>query len=66
LARLLISSAIILSRIGAARRHQPEIATATRIGTAFYAFGLILLPVLSFVGFATSNRVPQYGIEELE
>ena len=42
------------------------IATATRIGTAFYAFGLILLPTLSFVGFATSNRVLQYGIEELE
>ena len=42
------------------------IATATRIGTAFYAFGLILLPTLSFIGFATSNRVLQYGIEELE
>jgi hypothetical protein len=26
------------------------IATATRIGTAFYAFGLILLSTLSFVG----------------
>jgi hypothetical protein len=42
------------------------IATATRIGTAFYAFALILLPTLSFVGFATANRVLQYGIEELE
>ena len=42
------------------------IATATRIGTAFYAFGLILLPTLSFVGFATLHRVLQYGIEELE
>jgi hypothetical protein len=42
------------------------IATATRIGTAFYAFGLILLPTLSFVGFATLHRVVQYGIEELE
>jgi hypothetical protein len=29
------------------------IAAATRIGTPFYAFGLILLPTLSFVGFAT-------------
>jgi hypothetical protein len=42
------------------------IATATRIGTAFYVFGLILLPTLSFVGFATLHRVLQYGIEELE
>jgi hypothetical protein len=42
------------------------IATATRLGTAFYAFGLIVLPTLSFVGFATFNRVLEYGIEELE
>ena len=42
------------------------IATATRIGTAFYAFALILLPTLAFVGFATCGRVLQYGIEELE
>ena len=42
------------------------IATATRIGTAFYAFGLIVLPTLPFVGFATLHRVLQYGIEELE
>ena len=42
------------------------IATATRICTAFYAFALILLPTLFFVGFATCHRVMQYGIEELE
>jgi hypothetical protein len=42
------------------------IAAATHIGTAFYAFGLILLPTLSFLGFATGNRVLQYGVEELE
>lgn len=42
------------------------VATATRIGTAFYAFALILLPTLSFVGFATCGRVLRYGIEELE
>jgi hypothetical protein len=41
------------------------IATATRIGTAFYAFGLILLPTLSFIGFATSNRVLQYESKSL-
>jgi hypothetical protein len=41
------------------------IATATRIGVAFYAFGLILLPTLSFVGFVTFDRVLQYRIEDL-
>jgi hypothetical protein len=41
------------------------IATATRIGTAFYAFGLILLSTLSFFGFVTCDRVLQSGIEEL-
>jgi len=40
------------------------IATATRIGTAFYAFGLVLLPTLSFVGFVTFQRVLQSGIED--
>src|SRR5262249_56373641 len=40
------------------------IATATRIGTAFYTFGLILLSTLSFVGFVTFERVLQSGIED--
>ena len=40
------------------------IATATRIGTVFYAFGLILLSTLSFVGFVTFQRVLQSGIED--
>ena len=42
------------------------IATATRVGTAFYAFGLILLPTLTFVGFVTFERVMQSGMEDLE
>ena len=40
------------------------IATATRIGTSFYAFGLILLSTLLFVGFVTFQRVLQSGIED--
>ena len=35
------------------------IATATRIGTAFYAFGLKLLSTLSFPGLVTFDRVLQ-------
>ena len=41
------------------------VATATKTGVAFYAFGLILLPTLGFVGLATFHRVLQSGIEDL-
>jgi len=40
------------------------IATATNAGTAFYVFGLILLPTLAFVGLVTFDRVLQSGIED--
>jgi hypothetical protein len=40
------------------------IATATRIGTAFYVFGVVLLSTLSFVGLVTFERVLQSGIED--
>src|SRR5581483_4122492 len=42
------------------------VATASRVGTAFYAFGLILLPTVTFVGFITFERVMQSGFEDLE
>lgn len=41
------------------------IATASRVGTAFYAFGLILLPTLAFTGLVTFERALQSGIEDL-
>jgi hypothetical protein len=41
------------------------IATATRVGTAFYAFGLVLLPTLAFTGLVTFERALQSGIEDL-
>jgi hypothetical protein len=40
------------------------VATATRVGTAFYAFGLVLLPTLTFVGLVTFERVVQSGVED--
>jgi hypothetical protein len=40
------------------------IATATHVGTAFYAFGLALLPTLTFVGVVTFERALQSGIED--
>jgi hypothetical protein len=39
-------------------------ATATSVGAPFYAFGLILLPTLSFLGLATFDRVLQSGVED--
>src|ERR671934_98254 len=40
------------------------VATATRLGTAFYAFGLVLLPLLTFVGMVSFERTLQSGIED--
>lgn len=40
------------------------ITTAAGVNTAFYAFALILLPTLAFVGLATFNRVLQSGVED--
>lgn len=41
------------------------IATATHVGAAFFVFGLIVLPTLSFVGLVTFGRTLQSGIEDL-
>src|SRR6201997_5544727 len=41
------------------------VATASRVGTALYAFSLVLLPTLAFVGWATFERVVQSGVEDL-
>jgi hypothetical protein len=40
------------------------VATATGVGTAFYAFGLVLLPTLAFVGLVTFERAVQIGLED--
>jgi hypothetical protein len=40
------------------------IASATRVGSAFYAFGLVLLPTLTFIGLVTFERTLQSGIED--
>ena len=40
------------------------VATATGVGAAFSAFGLILLPTLAFVGLVTFDRTLQSGIED--
>jgi hypothetical protein len=40
------------------------IATATKIGTAFYTFGVIVLATLTFVGVVTYERVLQSAFED--
>lgn len=40
------------------------VATATRLGTAFYAFALVLLPLLAFVGVVSFERTLQCGMED--
>jgi hypothetical protein len=40
------------------------VATASSVGTAFYAFGLVLLPTLAFVGLVTFERVLQSEVED--
>lgn len=40
------------------------VATASGIGSAFYAFALIVLPALTFVGVVTFERVLQSGVED--
>ena len=42
------------------------VATASSLGTAFYGFGLVLLPTLAFVGFVTFERTLHCSIEETE
>jgi hypothetical protein len=40
------------------------LATATKVGAAFYAFSLVILPTLAFVGLVTFERAMQSGIED--
>ena len=41
-------------------------ATASSLGAAFYGFGLVLLPTLTFVGLITFERALQSSIEDTE
>ena len=40
------------------------VATATKVGAAFFAFALVLLPILAFVGLVTFERALQTAIED--
>jgi hypothetical protein len=42
------------------------VATASELGSAFYGFGLVLLPTLAFVGLLTFGRALQSSREDTE
>jgi hypothetical protein len=42
------------------------VATASNLGAAFFGFGLVLLPTLTFVGLVTFERTLQTSIEDTE
>jgi hypothetical protein len=42
------------------------VATASSLGAAFFGFGLVLLPTLTFVGLVTFERTLQNSIEDTE
>src|SRR5215470_8915471 len=42
------------------------IGQLSRLGTAFYTFGLILLPTLAFTGVTTFERALRNGVEDVQ
>jgi hypothetical protein len=42
------------------------VATASSLGAAFFGFGLVLLPTLTFVGLVTFERTLRTSIEDTE
>jgi hypothetical protein len=56
-------TSIFLATVSGALIALGLMATATRVGTAFYAFALILLSTLSFVGLVTFERTLRTSAE---
>ncbi len=59
-------AAIFIGSVSAGLIALGLLATVTHIGTAFQVLSLILLSTLSFIGFATFDRVLQSAIEDLQ
>jgi hypothetical protein len=59
ISELTARASIFLATVSGALVALGLMATATHVGTAFYAFALILLPTLSFVGLVTFERTLQ-------
>jgi hypothetical protein len=57
-------ASIFLATVSGALIALGLMATATHVGTSFYAFALILLPTLAYVGLVTFERTLQTELED--
>ena len=59
-------AAIYLATVSSGLVALAFIGQLSRLGAAFYVFGLVLLPTLAFVGVATFERAVRNGVEDVQ
>jgi hypothetical protein len=59
-------AAIFLAAVSSGLIALAFVGQLSRLGAAFYVFGLVLLPTLAFVGVATFERAVRNGVEDVQ
>ena len=59
-------AAIYLAAVSSGLIALAFVGQLSRLGTAFYVFGLVLLPTLAFVGVITFDRALRNGVEDVQ
>ena len=59
-------AAIYLAAVSSGLIALAFVGQLSRLGDAFYVFGLVLLPTLAFVGVATFERAVRNGVEDVQ
>ena len=59
-------AAIFLATVSSGLIALAFVGQLSRLGDAFYVFGLVLLPTLAFVGVATFERAVHNGVEDVQ
>jgi hypothetical protein len=59
-------AAICLAAVSSGLIALAFVGQLSRLGAAFYVFGLVLLPTLAFVGVATFERAVRNGVEDVQ
>ena len=59
-------AAIYLAAVSSGLIALAFVGQLSRLGAAFYVFGLVLLPTLAFVGVATFERAVRNGVEDVQ
>ena len=59
-------AAIYLAAVSSGLIALAFVGQLSRLGTAFYVFGLVLLPTLAFVGVTTFDRALRNGVEDVQ